>query len=348
MSNYLERKKFSNVDLNNTFFDSLKDDYKEFEAWFKRKGEEEAYLLYENHVIQGFLYIKSEDGPINDVEPSINYDKVVKIGTFKINPHGTRLGERFIKKALDYAIKENVDACYVTIFEKHEALIDLFQKYGFVRNSIKKTTNGTELVLVKGLNELKNDILLDYPLIETRGSKKFVLSIYPQYHSNMFPDSVLRNEKVDILEDVSYTNSIHKIYVCRMDVYKATRGDIFVMYRTKTPGQSAEYTSVVTSICVVEEIKSQDEFENFDQFFEYANAYSIFDRDDLKYWYNKGGCYTIKMTYNAALSKRLIRKKLIEEIGIDRKVYWGFFELTDDQFNRIVEKGEVHEGIIID
>lgn len=189
---------------------------------------------------------------------------------------------------------------------------------------------------------------MDYPLIETRGSKKFVLSIYPQYHSNMFPDSVLRNEKVDILEDVSYTNSIHKIYVCRMDVYKATRGDIFVMYRTKTPGQSAEYTSVVTSICVVEEIKSQDEFENFDQFFEYANAYSIFDRDDLKYWYNKGGCYTIKMTYNAALSKRLIRKKLIEEIGIDRKVYWGFFELTDDQFNRIVEKGEVHEGIIID
>ena len=54
------------------------------------------------------------------------------------------------------------------------------------------------------------------------------------------------------------------------------------------------------------------------------------------------------MTYNAALSKRLIRKKLIEDIGIPREIYWGFFKLTDKQFNRIVEEGEVYESVIID
>lgn len=348
MNNYLEKRRFRNIDIDDRFFDSLKSDYKEFEEWFKRKENEEAYLISDNKLIQGFLYIKYEVGPITDVEPIINCDRALKIGTLKINPHGTRLGERFIKKALDYALTWNAEVCYVTIFEKHTALIELLKKYGFTRNAIKHSTNGTELVYVKNLKVLKKDILLDYPLINRHGSNKFLLSIYPRYHTNMFPDSILNNESIDILEDVSHTNSIHKVYVCSMDVSQANRGDIIVMYRTKTEGQNAEYTSVVTSICVVEEIKKQDEFINFEDFFAYANTYSIFEREDLRYWFNKGKCYAIKMTYNAALSKRLIRKKLIEEIGIERNVYWGFLRLTDDQFDQILEEGVVSEGIIID
>ena len=54
------------------------------------------------------------------------------------------------------------------------------------------------------------------------------------------------------------------------------------------------------------------------------------------------------MTYNAALEKRLIRKKLIEEIGIKRNQYWGVVKLTDQQFNDIVRKGDVNESLIID
>ncbi|MED4726831.1 N-acetyltransferase [Aneurinibacillus migulanus] len=348
MSEYLERKKFRNINLADPFFDSLKSDYKEFESWYKKKGNEEAYVFYENGLLQGFLYFKPENGPITDVEPHINCEKALKIGTFKITPHGTRLGERFIKKALDYAISLGVDVCYVTIFKKHTPLFGLLKRYGFLEQAAKDTVNGTEAVLVKDFRELRNDILLDYPLINVKDTDKYILSIYPQYHSNMFPDSILSNESIDILEDVSYTNSIHKIYVCRMPVNRATRGDIFVMYRTKDQGKSAEYSSVVTSVCVVEEVRSQNEFSNFNEFFKYATTYSIFDEADLRKWYNIGGCYTVKMTYNAALSKRLIRKKLIEELGMDRNSYWGFFKLTDEQFNRILEEGGVSESIIID
>lgn len=347
MGNYLEKKKFENINLNDPFFDSLKSDYKEFESWFTKKKNEEAYVFYENQLLQGFLYIKFEDGPIIDVEPHIYCKRALKIGTLKINPHGTRLGERFIKKALDHAISMEVDLCYVTIFEKHSTLVSLLNKYGFFKQAVKISDNGIENVLVKNLKESKKDILLDYPLIDVRNKDKYILSIYPQYHSKMFPDSILRNESIDILEDVSYTNSIHKIYVCRMPVYQAKRGDILVIYRTKDKGKPAEYSSVVTSICVVEEIRSQDEFKDFNEFFEYANTYSIFDKNDLKFWYNKGGCYTVKMTYNAALSKRLIRKKLIEEFGLDRFGYWGFFKITDEQFNRILQEGGVSESIII-
>lgn len=349
---YLVKRKFADIDLEDPFFTSLKNDYREFEDWFKRKHNAEAYLYYEEGMVEGFLYIKIEDGPITDVFPNIECERALKIGTFKINPHGTKLGERFIKKALDHAIVMKADCCYVTIFDKEatSSLIALMGKYGFNRYATKETDNGVEIVMVKNLKYLENDILKDYPLINKNEKNKYLLAIYPQYHSIMFPDSILSNESVDILEDISFTNSIHKIYVTTMPVNRTSKGDILVMYRTATPGKSAEYTSVATSICVVEEVKSQHEFKDFDSFYKYASSYSVFDKEDLRHWYNKGGCYTIKMTYNAALSKKLIRKKLIEEIGIDeeRKLRWSFIPLTDDQFNQILKEGGVSEGIAVD
>lgn len=348
MSNYLEKKFFKDIDLDDPFFNTLKEDYPGFGEWFERKKDEQAYILLNNDLIEGFLYLKNEKGPIVDVSPNINCDRALKIGTLKINPHGTRLGERFIKKALDHAISAKVEVCYVTIFEKHNALVTLFEKYGFIIHGYKANLSGKELVLLKDLTQLKGDIFLDFPLIRTNNKQKFILSIYPEYHSVMFPDSILNNEKINILEDVTYTNSIHKTYVTRMAVNRSFPGDVFIIYRTKTPGKSAEYTSVVTSVCVVEEVKSQSEFSNFDEFYKYATTYSIFDKENLRMWYNRGGCFAVKMTYNAALSKRLIRKKLIEEIGLDRESYWGFFKLNDDQFYRVLEEGGVSESIIVD
>ncbi len=349
MKNYLEKKPFSQINLDDPFFDSLKSDYPGFETWFNKKENEEAYILRQNGMLEGFLYLKYESGNINDVTPPISCEKSLKIGTLKINPHGTRLGERFIKKALDYAITGEVQLCYVTIFQKHAALVNLFLKYGFTPHGTKNNPNGTEMVLVKDFSNLREDIIKDYPLIDTGDSEKYLLSIYPQYHSAMFPDSILKTENIDILEDVTHTNSIHKTYVANIfGLGLLNKGDILFIYITKDPNsKSAEYSSVVSSVCVVEEVKRQDEFLNFEDFFNYATTYSIFDKDDLRKWYNKGGCYALKMTYNAALSKRLIRKKLIEEIGLNRHQRWTFFKLTDEQFNRILEEGGVSESLIV-
>ncbi|MBK5263029.1 MAG: N-acetyltransferase [Peptostreptococcaceae bacterium] len=349
MSKNLKHIAFKDIDINNGFFDSLKEDYSEFEEWVTRKKDKYAYIQYsEDEQIEGFLYYKLEKNVVNDVVPIIKANIILKIGTFKINPHGTRLGERFIKKTLDYAIYENASLCYVTLFEKHVALLQLFKTYGFIEYGTKTSCNGTEIVLVKDLISITGDIYLDYPLINARGKQKYILSIYPKYHSIMFPDSILKTETVDILEDVTITNSINKIYVARMsDLNKLKYGDIMVIYRTAEENKSAEYSSVATSVCIVTEVKSQSEFNNFNEFYRYASEYSIFDRNDLNYWYKKGGCYTIRMTYNAALSKRLTRHKLIESIGIDREEYCGFLKLTDSQFEEILKEGGVNENLLI-
>src|SRR5690554_1908201 len=123
MSN-LQLVNFRDIDLNDIFFDSLRESYREFDDWFRRKSDEKAYIIVNDRKeLDGFLYLKLENGPIIDVKPIIDAEVVLKIGTFKINPHSTRLGERFIKKSLDHAIVAKADICYVTLFEKHEALL---------------------------------------------------------------------------------------------------------------------------------------------------------------------------------------------------------------------------------
>ena len=83
-------KCFEDVDLNNTFFDSLREDYggKDFDDWFKRKGKEKAYVFEDQNGLKGFLYVKTEMPDEPDylkVTPILSPKKRLKIGTFKIN-----------------------------------------------------------------------------------------------------------------------------------------------------------------------------------------------------------------------------------------------------------------------
>lgn len=345
-----EYKKFKDINLSDNFFNSLKRDYSEFENWFNRKASEDesAYIQTINNKIEGFLYLKVENGPITDLTPSLMDNKTVKIGTMKINPHGTRLGERFIKKSIDYAIINDVKVIYVTVFDKHKALIDMYKKYGFEEFGTKSSPNGIEKVLVKRLDVIQNDFIKDYPLIN-RKSDAYVLSIIPKFHTKLFPDSILNNENFDIVRDVSHTNSIEKIYICRMNGVTAFKpGDLIVIYRTSDGKGPAKYRSVVSSVCTVESIKSTNDFESFNDFKSHCKNYSIFSDAELRNFYNSiETYYVIKMTYNIAFPKRLTRGYLIDNIGLDENMYWGVFPLTTNQFNEILVDANVNSDYFI-
>lgn len=54
----------------------------------------------------------------------------------------------------------NADLAYVTVFDEHEALIELLVRYGFVEHGVKVTANGTEHVLVKNMRLVRNDFII--------------------------------------------------------------------------------------------------------------------------------------------------------------------------------------------
>lgn len=348
--NAIKKENFREIDLGDAFFNSLKADYPGFEKWFLKKtqNKEFAYVLNDDG-IQGFLYLKEENEEDSSISPAFEMKRRLKVGTFKVNPHGTMLGERFVKIIIDEMYRNSFEETYVTIFSRHKELIDLLTKYGFQYYGEKKSTAGVENVYIKYADIKFNDIFLDYPKINIKGNKKFLLSIWPKFHTRMFPDSKLKTEKEHCIKDISSTNSIEKIYLSgafNLDEYK--KGDIVVIYRTSDNHGRAWYESVATSICVVEEIKHISEFQSYNDFLKYCIKYSVFKEDELKdFWINKKYPYLIKMLYNIALNKRPIRKQLIEDAGLDVSKHWVALSLTDEEFLKILELGEVNESFII-
>lgn len=346
----IQKKLFMDINLQDSFFNSLREDYQGFDNWYNRKAKEKqfAYIL-EDGGIQGFLYIKEENEEDSSIRPKLNCKRRLKVGTFKINAHGTKLGERFIKIIIDEMFKNNFEEVYVTIFQKHKGLINLLQRYGFLYYGEKGKAPKIENVYMKYSNIHKNDILLDYPKIDSINKRKFMLSILPKFHTRMFPDSKLKTEKDHAIKDIPVTNSIEKIYLSGVNLSEYRRGDIVVIYRTCEPGQIAEYTSVATSICVVEEVKNINDFGCYNEFYDYCSKHSVFTDKELQtFWKTKKYPYLIKMLYNIALDRRPIRKKLIEEVGLSRGERWVAVSLTDSQLKKILELGEINESFIID
>ena len=343
------REHFSKISLDDPFFYSLKCDYPGFEQWFVKKSasaDSFAYIFRNPTYgdLDGFLYLKLESGIVGDVTPALTASNRLKIGTFKINPHGTRLGERFIKRAFDVALSYNADALYVTVFQKHRPLVELFKRYGFVHVADKCGYQDNELVMERRLDNYVDDVVLDYPRFPVKSGRHFGLSIYPDWHSRLLPDSLLNTESANILQDVSHTNSIHKIYLTSMHgIENLRRGDTLLIYRTKSFG-SAYYTSVITSLCVVESVCHIDEFNTADAFVDYCLPYSVFSEVELRTFYNhRKYPWLVQFTYNLALTKRPNRKILIEDVGLSENMYWGFFPITTEQLKRILYLSQDYE-----
>lgn len=343
-------QKFRTINLSDPFFDSLKNDYVEFSDWFARKAEDSAYVFSDDQgFINGFLYLKIEEEAVTDVVPPLPAARRVKVGTLKINAHGTKLGERFVKKIFDHAIHENINEIYVTVFNTHAPLIMLLERYGFEIRGTKTTDNGTEQVLVKELSQPHLTTLKRYPISKLTGQNIYLLSLRPEWHTRLLPDSILANEDADIVQDVSHTNSIHKVYLTAMRGIENLRsGDILLIYRTSDGAGPAHYRSVATSICVVEEYRSIHSFATREEFLNYCRPYSVFTEAELAtFWARKNYPHLIRFTYNVALNRRVTRGVMIEEVGMDANAYWGFLPLTHAQFIEITNRGMIDESLIV-
>lgn len=348
----LELRAFGAIDLEDPFFDSLKQDYKEFVDWFakKAKASESAYIFSgDSGLLDGFLYLKTETGAVDDVVPPLPARLRIKVGTMKINPHGTRLGERFIKKIFDHALAKKVDEIYVTVFDHHAKLVELFARYGFKAVASKTTSNGIESVMVRNLREPYDNVLSSYPLVSLSGHRIFQLAIDPKWHTRLLPDSILNNEPDSVVRDVSHSNSIHKVYLAAMRGMDALkRGDVILIYRTGDGQGAARFRAVATSVCVVEEYRPLGGFSDEQEFLSYCRPYSVFTDAELHdLWLTRRYPHVIRFTYNFALNKRVTRGAMIDIAGVDENAYAGFLELSREQLLKIIELGAADESLVV-
>lgn len=349
----VRKEYFGNIELNDEFFTSFKTDYAEFERWFNKKADNESYICEVDGEVKAFLYLKveSRDENYNDIAPAFPAKKRLKIGTFKVTSTGYKLGERFLKIIFDNALANNVEEIYVTIFNKREEqqrLIGLLEEWGFTYWGEKVTGNGTENVYVR---DFTKHVAVEprecFPFISRR-ARVFLNPIWPDYHTELFPDSILNNESpLDFIENEPHRNALRKVYISRSWFKDLRKGDIILFYRT-----GGFYQSVISTIGVVESAitKIADEAD----FIRLCRKRSVFSDDELRSWWNfnpKNRPFIVNFLYIDSFPMPKVNLRQLIDLGIVKSINdapRGFVQIENRKFDDFLIAARANENYIVD
>lgn len=344
---------FGDINVADEFFDSFRQDYPKFNEWFAKKFDETVYAsFFDGHLI-GFLYLKLEGTgeAYGDITPAFAAKKRLKIGTFKVAINGYRIGERFLKIVFDNALRQGVDEIYVTIFDhtpEQRRLIELLEEWGFMLYGNKKTGNGDEWVYVRSMESFANREWpkRTFPYI-SKQARVFIVPIYPKYHTELLPDSILNNESPkNFSEHEPHRNALSKVYISHSQERELAPGDVILFYRT-----GGYFQSVVTTIGIVEKVHnpvaSLAELEKICYKKTFFNNVSL-----AEFWnYYKGNKpFVVEFLYAYSLPKRPNLARLIE-LGVINDIHSaprGFTPLTWEQLITILKDSNSDENIIVD
>jgi hypothetical protein len=175
----------------------------------------------------------------------------------------------------------------------------------------------------------------------------FLVPIYPKYHTELLPDSILRTESKDnFVENEPHRNAISKVYISRSLEKGLKVGDLIIFYRT-----GGYYQGVISTIGIVENIITKIKGEN--DFISKCRKRSIFTDDKLReHWnYNKTlRPFIVNFLYAYSFPKRITLKNLID-LGIIKDVESaprGFRRISTDHFNLIMRETKSDARLIID
>lgn len=316
----VKKEYFGNIELKDSFFDTFRGDYIGFDKWFNGKAgnNDKAYICFNGKELAAFLFLKVEEKSENyaEISPIFVPKKRLKIGTFKVVNNGLRIGERFLKIIFDNARLYKVDEIYVTIFDKRPellSLISLLERFGFVLHGEKKSTSGIEKVYARNFEKRsdRSSPRLTFPWISTEASV-YIIPIRPEYHTSLFPDSILRTESADdFVENEPHRNAISKVYVSHSLQRGLIAGDVIVFYRS-----GGIYKGVVTTVGIVEKVITDISDEN--HLIEICRKRTVLSDEDLKAYWNKrtqNRPFVINFLYAFSFRKRITLKEML-----DRKI----------------------------
>jgi hypothetical protein len=355
MAGKFEWHKFSEVNLEDPFFDSLKADYIEFPIWFKKKSDtgESALVFNDEKGIGAFVYLKNENETIELADKILPSTPRIKIGTLRLAERyrGMRLGEGALGVSLWKWRDDKVEDIYVTVFEKYFQLISLFEKFGF--NCVGKNSRG-ESIYLKSRNTIDySDPYKAFPFIRPYFQKAGIIPIYEKFHDRLFPYSELKIRSREIEEETA-GNGITKVFIgTPFTAMHYEIGEPVGIFRVFEGESGKTYKSVVTSYCTITKVNiikiKGNAIMSLSDFIKNAGNKTVYSEEELKEIYCKDNVVMLELIYNGYFGKghNVIHKNLKDLGMFDSHPY--SLDYTKEQFIKLLEMGDVDvQNVIID
>ncbi len=304
-------KRLSELDIHDSFFDSLKEDYPEFEEWYNRKANEgkQAFAYIDGNGIGAFVMLKvgecEEISLANQILPKCSR---LKISTLKLSDRveGNRLGEGAIGIALWNWLESDDEEIYVTVFDKHRKLIEMLQKFGFVLAGHNSRNEGVYLRSKNAINFMTP--YTSFPFINKETKAFAMLPIESEWHDKIFPYSELKNTKQDT-EEFAAANGMTKTYICfPVSTPCYSPGIPIMIYRKSSDENNRSFKSVVTSYGTIVsfEIIKQNGIclKSFNDYNDMVGNKSVFSQNEIKTFYDrKKNLCVVELVYNHAFGE---------------------------------------------
>jgi L-amino acid N-acyltransferase YncA len=230
-------------------FEGVRDDYAGFDSWLDRirSDHERPVWCISDFATGNYAGIcigkKQQDG-----EYGIP-GKTMKLCTLAVaqGSSGFRFGELLLGTVFEYATANGYESIWVTVFAKHERLIDLLETFGF--RKLDAQTKSGELILVKthkpattGVSPLEYNVRFGPRAFMYEGVPTYLVPIQPGFHRRLFPGA---EPQIDFFAGSDPCgNAILKAYLCRSPIQSLGEGDVLIFYRSQHKNQSGGATAV--------------------------------------------------------------------------------------------------------
>ena len=266
------------ISVKDTFFDSLREDYEEFDSWFNRVAREgrKAWVVNTGTGCLDTLCIYKVEfngDAINDAGETLP-GRFLKLCTLKVTKNGMRFGERLLYVAFLFALSNGLTHIYAQVRKSgHERVKALLKRFGFVekgsyRNDytyVKDMTPGLIPLISVASRDNFEYFRHHYPYHLDGGAiRKFFVSIDVETHEHLFPDAQVQNLPLEAhskgLE--GEVNAIRKAIV-QNDVIDGLRpSDLLIFYRQAT---DSSVKGFVDHLGVVEDVKFYPQYEDIEE-----------------------------------------------------------------------------------
>lgn len=252
------------LDLTSAFFDSLRQNYQGFNAWFAKASREgrKAWIYGDSsNVLEALCIFHVQTNEVITDDNQMLRGDALKLCTFKVGEavRGKKIGELFLKAAFHYATNNSIENIFITTNPYELHLVDLLTDFGFKARGVHKGDNvyvkahPKEIPQSEGLETFEFHRRYFPHYLTDVMIQKFVVPIEPKYHKVLFPDYMTPQQKQEqqlqlelFSEENTVGNAIKLAYLSHTQLKAIRRGDIVMFYRSGD-------LKALTSIGIVED-----------------------------------------------------------------------------------------------